>query len=90
MPLFSRDVLDLAREYELPVIGLSLNQPYDIMYMQDIPVYFATYAGRAGGQNVRSTVRAMFGEIPTIGTLPVDISDENGTILYTMNTGIIQ
>lgn len=90
IPLFSRDLLDFARDYDLPVIGLSLNQPYDIMYMQDIPVYFATYAGRTGGQNVRSAVRAIFGEIPITGTLPVDISEENGTIIYPMNSGIIE
>jgi Beta-glucosidase-related glycosidases len=85
---FSRDLLDFANEYEIPVAGLALNQPYDIMFMQDIHIYFATYAGRAGGQNIRSAIRALFGEIPITGTLPVNIEDENGTVIFPMNSGI--
>lgn len=88
IPQFSHDLLDFANEYEIPVSGLALNQPYDIMFMQDIPIYFATYAGRAGGQNIRSAIRALFGEIPITGTLPVNIEDENGTVIFPMNSGI--
>jgi len=88
IPQFSRDLLDFANEYEIPVAGLALNQPYDIMFMQDIHIYFATYAGRAGGQNIRSAIRALFGEIPITGTLPVNIEDENGTVIFPMNSGI--
>jgi hypothetical protein len=82
--------LDFANEYEIPVAGLALNQPYDIMFMQDVPIYVATYAGRAGGQNIHSAIRALFGEIPITGTLPVNIEDENGTIIFPMNSGIIR
>lgn len=90
IPQFSRHLLDLANEYEIPVAGLALNQPYDIMFMQDIPIYFATYAGKAGGQNIRSAIRALFGEIPITGTLPVNIEDENGTVIFPMYSGIIR
>jgi beta-N-acetylhexosaminidase len=88
-PVFSRDLLQVARESGSVVVGLALNQPYDIMYMPDIPVYFATYAGRTGGQNVKSAIRALFGEIPITGTLPVDIEDPLGSVMYPVGTGII-
>lgn len=87
IPKFSHDVLEISSTYQVPVIGLALNQPYDIMYMQDIPVYFATYAGKAGGQNVKSAIKAIFGEIPISGVLPVDIKDINGREIYQMGTG---
>ncbi len=90
IPQFSHNLLDFANEYEIPVAGLALNQPYDIMFMQDIPIYFATYAGKAGGQNIRSAIRALFGEIPITGTLPVNIEDENGTVIFPMYSGIIR
>jgi len=90
IPQFSRCLLDFANEYEIPVASLALNQPYDIMFMQDVPIYIATYAGRAEGQNIHSAIRALFGEIPITGTLPVNIEDENGTIIFPMNSGIIR
>lgn len=86
---FSGDLLSYAVNEEVPVIGLALNQPYDIIFMQDIPVYIATYAGRSGGQNVRSAIRAIFGEIPFTGRLPVPITDADGTVIYQVGTGIV-
>ncbi|MCA1916812.1 glycoside hydrolase family 3 protein [Methanospirillum hungatei] len=90
IPQFSRDLLDFANDYEIPVAGFALNQPYDIIFMQDVPIYVATYAGRTGGQNIHSAIRALFGEIPITGTLPVNIEDENGTVIFPMNSGIIR
>ncbi len=90
IPQFSRYLLDFASEYKIPVAGFALNQPYDIMFMQDVPIYVATYAGRAGGQNIHSAIRALFGNIPITGTLPVNIENENGTIIFPMNSGIIR
>jgi len=90
IPQFSRYLLDFASEYKIPVAGFALNQPYDIMFMQDVPIYVATYAGRAGGQNIHSAIRGLFGNIPITGTLPVNIENENGTIIFPMNSGIIR
>lgn len=87
---FARSIVQEAGESDIPVIGISLNQPYDILFIQNIPVSFAAYAGRLGGQNVKSVIRAIFGEIPTKGILPVDISDENGTVLFKAGSGIIR
>ncbi|HWQ65368.1 MAG TPA: hypothetical protein VN372_00700 [Methanospirillum sp.] len=60
------------------------------MYMPDIPVYIATYAGKAGGQNVKTAIRALFGQIPFTGRLPVSLADANGTVMYPLGSGIIQ
>lgn len=90
MVQFAHSLLQEAGVSNVPVIGLALNQPYDIMYMRDIPVYFATYAGRPGGQNVQSAIKAIFGDISSKGLLPVDISDENGIVLFEAGTGIIR
>ena len=87
-PRFAEVLIRKAGERDIPVIGFALNQPYDIMYMQNIPVYLATYAGKAGGQNLPASIRAVFGQIPVSGHLPVSIYDENGTILYPAGTGL--
>ncbi|HWQ65371.1 MAG TPA: glycoside hydrolase family 3 protein [Methanospirillum sp.] len=85
---FSHDLLTYAQKEAVPVVGLALNQPYDIMYMPDIPVYIATYAGKAGGQNVKAAIRALFGQIPFTGRLPVSLADANGTVMFPLGSGI--
>lgn len=89
IPRFSQDLIRFADEAGVMVIGISLGQPYDIMYMQDIPVYLATYAGRPGGQNLMAAVRAITGEIPIQGTLPVTIEDADGNVLYPIGYGLV-
>lgn len=88
IPRFSQDLIRYAADEGVTVIGISLGQPYDIMYMQDIPVYLASYAGRTGGQNLMAAVRAITGEIPIQGTLPVSIDDAAGDLLYPIGYGL--
>jgi len=89
IPEFVQNFLAYTQDKKIPVIGLALGQPYDIMYMPDIPVYFATYAGKPGGQNVHAAIRAIFGEISITGHLPVHIEDVSGNIIYPLGTGIV-
>ncbi|MBN1166815.1 MAG: hypothetical protein JXA44_06750 [Methanospirillaceae archaeon] len=90
IPRFSQDLRSYAEEAGVTVIGISLGQPYDIMYMQDIPVYLATYAGKTGGRNLIAAIRAISGEIPIQGTLPVAITDAEGRVLYPINHGLMR
>ncbi|NLV27239.1 MAG: hypothetical protein GXY48_08765 [Methanomicrobiales archaeon] len=83
-------MISFTSEHEIPVVGLSLNQPYDIMYMQEIPAYLASYTGQTGGQNVQSAIRSIFGEIPITGKLPVDISDKKWYDYLSKKSGIIR
>jgi hypothetical protein len=59
------------------------------MYMQNIPVYLATYAGKVGSQNLPAAIRAVFGQVQTSGHLPVSIEDYNGTVIYERGSGIL-
>jgi beta-N-acetylhexosaminidase len=71
-------VLDVETNQDNPVIGVrsfggdpimvaKQGNAY-IMGMQEIPVYFASYAGRTGSQNLVAVIRAITAEIPVQGT----------------------
>ncbi len=61
----------LANAAGKPVIAISFGNPYVIRELAGLPTYLATYGGQPVMQ--RAAARALFGEAPITGKLPVTI-----------------
>lgn len=77
----------------VPLVALSMVNPYDIMSIPNVGAYIATYGRYASQQNLVSGIRAIFGLINPTGKLPTDIPDgvagyNNKTYLYRVGYGL--
>jgi len=71
-----------------PVVVVAVRDPYDIAYFTDAPTYLATYSTTA--ISMESLTRVLFGEVPSLGKLPVSIptAADPGTTLYPFGHGL--
>lgn len=77
----------------VPLVAISMVNPYDIMSIPNVGAYIATYGRYANQQNLISGIRAIFGLINPTGKLPTDIPDgvtgyNNKTYLYRIGYGL--
>ncbi|WP_245831031.1 glycoside hydrolase family 3 protein [Sediminibacillus massiliensis] len=79
-------VNQIVEHADVPVIGVGIRNPYDLMAYPDIDAYFAQYGFRSSSFD--ATAGAIFGEINPTGKLPVSIPDTNGTTLYEFGHGL--
>nr|WP_246234539.1 glycoside hydrolase family 3 protein [Bacillus aquiflavi] len=73
-------VNQIISQSEVPVIGVGIRNPYDIMAYPHIDGYLAQYGFREA--SFEATVATIFGENIPSGKLPVTIPDGLGNILY--------
>lgn len=66
-------LLDQLFETETPMAVVSFGSPYEIRKMPNTPSYLCAYG--TGGTAVNAAVKAVFGEIPVRGKLPVSIPE---------------
>ncbi len=66
-----RALLDRLDDAPAPLIVLSLDSPYVLTALPDVPVYLCTYGSVEMGQ--RAAVAGLFGEADIDGTLPVSL-----------------
>ncbi len=76
----------IVENVEVPVVGVGIRNPYDIMAFEDIDAYVAQYGFRDASFD--ATVATLFGQNEPSGQLPVTIFDEAGEVLYPFGHGI--
>jgi len=66
---------------------MAIRNPYDIMYIPDVPAYLCIYS-RAEGPNIPAGIQAVFGQLNPTGKLPVAIPKSGGGELYPLGYGL--
>ncbi|WP_079525203.1 glycoside hydrolase family 3 protein [Halobacillus hunanensis] len=79
-------VNQLINELDVPVIGVGIRNPYDIMGYPEVDGYLAQYGFRAA--SFEAMAATLFGENNPTGLLPVTIPGENGEPLYEYGHGL--
>ena len=72
----------------IPVVVVSVRDPYDIAYFDRAPAYVATYGWKE--VSLTSVTEVLFGEVAPTGLLPVDIprADDQSQTLYPYGHGL--
>ncbi len=86
-PDYVLNTVDYCREQHKAVAVVAIRNPYDIMYVPDIPAYICIY-GRAEGPGIPAGIMAVFGELNPSGKLPVAIPNTEGDELYPLGYGL--
>ncbi|AIF44211.1 glycoside hydrolase family 3 protein [Virgibacillus sp. SK37] len=76
----------LIEHLEVPVTGVAIRNPYDIMAYPEIDAFIAQYGFR--NASFRATAATLFGKNNPTGLLPVTIPNQQGSILYNYGTGL--
>ncbi|WP_251027763.1 glycoside hydrolase family 3 protein [Bacillus sp. ISL-41] len=71
---------------DAPVIGVGIQNPYDIMAYPEIDAYMTQYGFHPSAFEAAAGV--LFGEFAPAGKLPVTIPDYNGGVLYEFGHGL--
>lgn len=79
-------VNQLMEQVDVPVIGVGLRNPYDIMAYPEIDAYVAQYGFRDA--SFQATAATLFGENRPTGLLPVSIPNSNGDVLFQYGHGL--
>jgi beta-N-acetylhexosaminidase len=86
-PDYVKNAVDYCREQRKAIAVVAIRNPYDIMYIPDVPAYICIY-GRAEGPDIPAGIMAVFGELNPGGKLPVSIPNIEGGILYPLGYGL--
>ncbi|WP_156288224.1 glycoside hydrolase family 3 protein [Oceanobacillus salinisoli] len=70
----------------IPVIGVGIRNPYDLMAYPEIDAYLAQYGFREA--SFQATASTLFGKNNPTGLLPVTIPDQDGEILFEFGYGL--
>ncbi|MFC3041538.1 glycoside hydrolase family 3 N-terminal domain-containing protein [Virgibacillus xinjiangensis] len=81
-----RLVHQLIEELEVPVIGIGIRNPYDLMAYPQIDAYLAQYGFR--NASFQATAATLFGDNQPSGMLPVTIPDQEGNVLFDYGLGL--
>ncbi|WP_342433050.1 glycoside hydrolase family 3 N-terminal domain-containing protein [Neobacillus sp. FSL H8-0543] len=76
----------LIEQTEVPVIGVGIRNPYDIMSYPNADAYLAQYGTRPA--SYEATVNTIFGVNNPTGKLPVTIYNQTGGVLYGFDHGL--
>ncbi len=76
----------LAAETGKPFAVIALRNPYDISYLQAAPALLAVYAPVE--PNIAAGIRAIYGQKPVQGKLPVTVVDQSGGTIYPRGYGL--
>lgn len=87
VPGYVVNAVDYCREQQKALAVIAIRNPYDIMYLADVPAYICIY-GRAEGPNIPAGIKAVFGQLNPSGKLPVAIPKIDGGELYPLGYGL--
>lgn len=76
----------LIEQTDVPVIGVGIRNPYDIMSYPNVDAYLAQYGFRPA--SYEASVNTIFGLNNPTGKLPVTIFDQDGDVLYKFGHGL--
>ncbi|MFJ7934593.1 glycoside hydrolase family 3 protein [Sporosarcina sp. NPDC096371] len=76
----------LIEQTDVPVIGVGIRNPYDIMAYPNVDAYLAQYGFRPA--SYEASVKTIFGLNNPTGKLPVTIFDQDGDVLYKFGHGL--
>ncbi|MBB5173408.1 glycoside hydrolase family 3 protein [Texcoconibacillus texcoconensis] len=71
---------------DVPVTGVGIRNPYDVMAYPDVDAYIAQYGFREA--SFIATAKTLFAENNPTGKLPVTIYDENDNVLFPYGHGL--
>jgi beta-N-acetylhexosaminidase len=71
---------------DVPVIGVGIRNPYDIMAYPTIDAYIAQYSFRDA--SFKATANVIFGQLNPTGTLPITIPSYDGSTLFEYGHGL--
>ena len=86
-PDYVKNAVDYCLDQRKAIAVVAIRNPYDIMYIPDVPAYICIY-GRAEGPDIPAGIMAVFGELNPGGKLPVSIPNIEGGILYPLGYGL--
>jgi beta-N-acetylhexosaminidase len=94
---FSNAVLEYAKSKNKPAAVISIRNPYDLSYLNNVQAYIATYGAYGTNEgspvmpNISAGIRAIFGLVNPTGKLPVALPDaaNAGKNLYEIGFGLI-
>ncbi|MGI6711830.1 MAG: stalk domain-containing protein [Bacillota bacterium] len=86
-PDYVLNAVNYCREQHKQIAVIAIRNPYDIMYVPDVPAYICIY-GRAEGPDIPAGIMAIFGELNPRGKLPVAIPNTEGGTLYPLGSGL--
>ncbi|MEN6391533.1 MAG: glycoside hydrolase family 3 N-terminal domain-containing protein [Syntrophomonas sp.] len=87
VPDYVVNAVDYCRDQQKAVAVMAIRNPYDIMYITDVPAYICIY-GRAEGPDIPAGIQAVFGQVNPTGKLPVTIPKTAGGQLYPPGYGL--
>jgi beta-N-acetylhexosaminidase len=76
----------LIEQTDVPVIGLGIRNPYDIMAYPNVDAYLAQYGFRPA--SFEAAVNTIFGKNTPTGKLPVTIYNQTGGVLFGFDHGL--
>ncbi|MET3655480.1 glycoside hydrolase family 3 protein [Sporosarcina psychrophila] len=76
----------LIEQTDVPVIGIGIRNPYDIMSYPKVDAYLVQYGFRPA--SYEASVNTIFGLNNPTGKLPVTIYDQDGDVLYKFGHGL--
>lgn len=77
---------ELINQYDIPVIGIGIRNPYDIASYTGADAYIAQYGFQDA--SFAAAARVLFGEVTPKGKLPVSIPGADDTVLYPAGHGL--
>lgn len=84
---YLNQIIQFTNNKQIPLVVISLGNPYDIMYLEDARAYVAIYGDFIG--NINSGIKTIFGEHSPKGRLPVEIPNkESSSILFEFGHGV--
>lgn len=76
----------LIEETDVPIIGVGIRNPYDIMAYPNVDAYLVQYGFRPA--SFEAAVNTIFGKNNPTGKLPVTIYNHDGSVLYGFDHGL--
>ncbi len=76
----------LIEHADVPVVGVGIRNPYDIMAFPEIDGYLAQYGFRPA--SFEASAATLFGDNNPTGILPVTIPDQSGDVLFEYGFGL--
>lgn len=87
VPDYVANAVGYCRDQRKALVVMAIRNPYDIMYIPDVPAYICIY-GRAEGPDIPAGMQAVFGRLNPSGKLPVAIPKTDGGSLYPLGYGL--
>ena len=84
---YVNNIISYSNNKDIPLVTMSIGNPYDIMYLNDVKAYVTSYGDFEA--NIQSLIKVILGESKPQGNLPVEIPNkENTKLLFELGHGL--